>query len=244
VDATSGTLLVAPNLHWEDVPVAAELARRLGPGVPRPTADNEANLAALAELRDGAGQGLRDFIHVSGEVGIGAGVVLGGELFRGAHGYGGEFGHLTVEPGGRPCACGSVGCLETRVGLEALLAAAGEKQGDMPSAEPVERLAARANAGDEAAVAALAEGGRWLGVALASAANLLDPQAFILGGFLAPLADHLAPAAEAELRARVLGAGRGLPALLTSPIGPEAAVCGAAGEVLERVLADPAAVAR
>jgi predicted NBD/HSP70 family sugar kinase len=244
VDATSGTLLVAPNLHWEDVPVAAELARRLGPGAPRPTADNEANLAALAELRDGAGQGLRDFIHVSGEVGIGAGVVLGGELFRGAHGYGGEFGHLTVEPDGKPCACGSIGCLETRLGLEALLAAAGETEGtDTPSAEPVERLAARAGAGDEAAVAALAEAGRWLGVALASAANLLDPQAFVLGGFLAPLADHLAPAAEAELRARVLGAGRGLPALLTSPIGPEAAVCGAAGEVLERVVADPASVA-
>ena len=243
VDAASGTLLVAPNLQWEDVPVAAELARRLGPDAPAVTADNEANLAALAELRDGAGQGLRDFVHVSGEVGIGAGVVLGGELFRGAHGYGGEFGHLTVEPDGRRCACGSIGCLETRLGLEALLRAADEAwEGDTATGKPVERLAARARDGDDTARAALAEGGRWLGVALGSAANLLDPQAFILGGFLAPLADYVAPAAEAELARRVLGARRGLPALLTSPIGPEAAVCGAAGEVLERVIADPVSV--
>ena len=242
VDAASGTLLVAPNLHWEDVPVADELARRLGPGAPPISADNDANLAALAELRSGAGQGLRDFVHVTGEIGIGAGVVLGGELFRGAHGYGGEFGHLTVEPNGQPCACGSVGCLETRAGLEALLRAAGEAEAGGTPAGPVERLAARADAGDEQARAALAEGGRWLGVALASAANLLDPQAFILCGFFAPLAEHLRPAAEAELRLRVLGAQRGLPAVLTSSLGPDAAVCGAAGEVLERVLADPAAV--
>jgi predicted NBD/HSP70 family sugar kinase len=243
VDAASGTLLVAPNLHWEDLPVAAELAGRLGTGAPPVTADNDANLAALAELRSGAGQGLRDFVHVTGDVGIGAGVVLGGELFRGAHGYGGEFGHLTVEPNGRRCACGSVGCLETRAGLEALLRAAGEpEEGGTPTGQPVERLAARADAGDDQACAALAEGGRWLGVALASAANLLDPQAFILCGFFAPLAEHLRPAAEAELRLRVLGAQRGLPAVLTSPLGPEATVCGAAGEVVERVLADPAAV--
>jgi predicted NBD/HSP70 family sugar kinase len=245
VDAASGTLLVAPNLHWDDLPVAAELARRLGPGAPPITADNDANLAALAELRSGAAEGLRDFVHVTGEVGIGAGIVIGGELFRGAHGYGGEFGHVTVEADGLPCACGSVGCLETRVGLEALLRASAD--GSEPEAatgfEPVERLAARADAGDERARAALAEGGRWLGVALASTANLVDPQAFILGGFFAPLAEHLAPAAEAELRLRVLGAGRGLPALLKSQLGPEGAVCGAAGEVLERVMADPAIVA-
>jgi predicted NBD/HSP70 family sugar kinase len=243
VDAATGTLLVSPNLRWQDVPVTAMLVERLGRAAPPVTADNEANLAALAELRQGAGQGLRDFVHVSGEIGIGAGVVLDGRLFRGAHGYGGEFGHLTVEPDGEPCACGSRGCLETRLGLRALLAASGVKGGPGDSDDPVARLAARAGAGDERALAALADAGRWLGVALASAANLLDPQAFVLGGFLAPLAEQLAPAAEAELRARVLGAGRGLPSLLTSPLGPEAAVCGAAGEALERVVADPGVLA-
>jgi predicted NBD/HSP70 family sugar kinase len=244
VDAASGTLLLAPNLHWEDVPVATALAERLGDAGPRPTADNEANLAAVAELREGAGRGLSSFVHVSGEVGIGAGIVLDRTLFRGAHGFGGEFGHMTVDPDGPPCACGSRGCLETRAGLEALLAAAGEDEPDrVPSGEPVSRLAARADAGDAAAVEALRDAGRWLGIALGSAANLLDPQAFVLGGFLAPLAAHLAPAAEEELRGRVLGAARRMPRLITSPLGPEAAVRGAAALALARLVDDPGMLA-
>jgi predicted NBD/HSP70 family sugar kinase len=239
VDAATGTLLVAPNLRWEDIAVVDALTERLGIDLPV-AADNEANLAALAELREGAGRGLRDFVHVSGEVGIGAGVILGGELFRGAHGFGGEFGHVTVEADGLDCACGSRGCLETRAGLEALLDAAEE---DSPpgttAAQRVAGLAARADAGDVAAVDALAVAGRWLGVALGSAANLLDPQAFVLGGFLAQLAPHLRPAAEAELQARILGAGRRMPQVLSSPLGPEAASRGAAVLALRGVLADP-----
>ncbi|HEX4692287.1 MAG TPA: ROK family transcriptional regulator [Solirubrobacteraceae bacterium] len=244
VDAASGTLLLAPNLHWEDVPVATALAERLGDAGPPPTADNEANLAAVAEAREGAGRGLSSFVHVSGEVGIGAGVVIDGAVFRGAHGFGGEFGHMTVDPDGPPCACGSRGCLETRAGLEALLAAAGEPEVDrVPSGEPVTRLASRADAGDAAAVEALRDAGHWLGIALGSAANLLDPQAFVLGGFLAPLAAHLAPAAEEEMRGRVLGAGRRMPDLITSPLGPEAAVRGAAALALARLVDDPGMLA-
>jgi predicted NBD/HSP70 family sugar kinase len=243
VDAASGTLLVAPNLHWEDIPVVDELAERLGGDLPL-AADNEANLAAVAELREGAGRGLHEFVHVSGEVGIGAGVILGGELFRGAHGFGGEFGHMTVEAEGLPCACGSRGCLETRAGLEALLEAAGESPAPgATAAESVAGLAARADAGERAALDALDTAGRWLGVALGSAANLLDPQAFVLGGFLAQLSPHLRPAAEAELRARVLGARRGLPDVLSSPLGPEAASRGAAVLALRGVLADPGVLA-
>jgi predicted NBD/HSP70 family sugar kinase len=243
VDAATGTLLVAPNLHWEDIEIVEALAERLGSELPL-AADNEANLAALAELREGAGRGLRDFVHVSGEVGIGAGVILGGELFRGAHGFGGEFGHVTVEPEGLDCACGSRGCLETRAGLEALLDAAGvAPEPGATAAESVAGLAARADAGEVAAVDALATAGRWLGVALGSAANLLDPQAFVLGGFLAALAPHLRDGAEAELRVRVLSARRGLPDLLSSPLGPEAASRGAAAAALRSVLADPGILA-
>jgi predicted NBD/HSP70 family sugar kinase len=238
VDAGTGMLLVAPNLHWEDLPVAEDLGRRLADARLPLTADNEANLAALAELREGAGRGLQSFVHVSGEVGIGAGVVLGGELFRGAHGFGGEFGHLTVDPDGPRCACGARGCLETRTGLEALLAAAGTTNGGT-AGESVARLAAAAESGDETALGALREGGRWLGIGLASAANLLDPQAFVLGGFLAQLAPHMTEAAESELRDRMLGSGRGRPQVLASPLGPEAASRGAALLALRRVLADP-----
>jgi predicted NBD/HSP70 family sugar kinase len=240
VDTAAGVLLLAPNLRWEDLPVARMLMQRIdAPGLDV-VIDNEANLAALAELHEGAGRGLQHFVHVSGEVGIGAGVVLDGRLFRGAHGFGGEFGHLTVDPGGTRCACGSHGCLETCAGLEAVLAAAGESGlSDASAADAVAKLAGRAQEGDPATVGALGDAGHWLGIGLACVANLLDPEAIVLGGFLASLAPHLAPAAEAELDARMLGSGHGRPDVLASPLGSAAASRGGAALALHRVLENP-----
>jgi predicted NBD/HSP70 family sugar kinase len=106
-----GLIRVAPNLGWRDVDAAAAL------GFPV-TVDNEANLAALSELR--AAGGRPSFIYVSGEIGVGAGIVLDGELYRGARGWSGEIGHLTVDPDGRPCRCGARGCLEQYAGQEAI----------------------------------------------------------------------------------------------------------------------------
>ncbi|MGK5681221.1 ROK family transcriptional regulator [Actinoplanes sp. URMC 104] len=112
-----GLVRVAPNLGWQDVDVPPLL-----PGLADlPIAvDNEANLAALGELRaDGAEP---SFLYVSGEIGIGAGIVLDGELYRGGRGWSGEIGHVTVHPGGRPCRCGANGCLEQYAGQEAVAA--------------------------------------------------------------------------------------------------------------------------
>src|SRR5690606_12821092 len=93
----------APNLPgWRDFPAAAALADALG--LPVVTVDNEANLAALAEHR--YGDGADSFVHVSGEIGVGGGLVLGGELFRGIRGYAGELGHISVDPTGPACGCG------------------------------------------------------------------------------------------------------------------------------------------
>jgi predicted NBD/HSP70 family sugar kinase len=240
VDPAAGVLLLAANLQWEDLPVVEMLMERLdAPGLPV-TVDNEANLAAIAEQREGAGRGLAHFVHVSGDVGIGAGIVLGGELFRGAHGFGGEFGHMTVDPDGPECACGSHGCLETRAGLDALLAAAGQPGvAGTPAADAAAGLSDRAGAGDAAAVGALREGGRWLGIGLASAANLLDPEAFVLGGFLTTLAPYVTPAVEAELDARLLGSRRARPDVIASRLGADAACRGGAAHALRRVLDDP-----
>jgi predicted NBD/HSP70 family sugar kinase len=247
VDAANGALLVAPNLSWNEVPVVDELRERLGgPAFPL-AADNEANLAALAELWEGTARGFTDVLYVSGEIGIGAGIILGGELFRGAQGFGGEFGHMTIEPGGRPCACGSRGCLETVAGLEALLELAGLDPSDARtttgSGEPVATLATRARAGDEHALAALREAGRWLGIAIASAANLLNFQAVVLGGFFGQLSTWLAAPIARELEVHVLASEWAVPRLLPSTLGPEAAVRGAAAQSLRRVLADPMAAA-
>ncbi len=119
-----GLVRVAPNLGWQDVDAAA-LLRTVPALAGLPIAvDNEANLAALGELRAGGGGG-QSFLYVSGEVGIGAGIVLDGELYRGGRGWSGEIGHVTVYPGGRPCRCGANGCLEQYAGQEAMNADAG-----------------------------------------------------------------------------------------------------------------------
>src|SRR6478735_10586633 len=151
VDIQNGALLVAPNLHWENVAIIEQLRERIEDSALPLGVDNEANLAALAELWEGAATGISDFMYASGEIGVGGGLVLGGELFRGYRGFGGEFGHTTVEPDGLPCACGSRGCLETRAGLEPLLAAAGidgnGESGSRGLAKPVSELVRRAKAG-------------------------------------------------------------------------------------------------
>ena len=155
VDIEHGSLLVAPNLHWEDVAVVDLLRERIGEESLPLDLDNEANLAALAELWEGAAIGVGDFMYASGEIGVGGGLILGGELFRGYRGFGGEFGHTTVEPDGLPCACGSRGCLETRAGLEPLLAAAGlngEAVHSRGSGKPVAELVRRAQEQDPMAL--------------------------------------------------------------------------------------------
>jgi predicted NBD/HSP70 family sugar kinase len=247
VDAARGSLLVAPNLGWNEVAVVDELHERMsGPPFPL-AADNEANLAALAELWEGTARGLSDVLYVSGEIGVGAGIIVGGELFRGSQGFGGEFGHMTIDAGGRPCACGSRGCLETLAGLEPLLEMAGleptDAAGTTGSGEPVSALATRARMGDQQALAALRDAGHWLGIGIASAANLLNFQAVVLGGFFAQLATWLAEPIARELETHVLASEWGVPRLLPSTLGPEAAVRGAAALSLRRVLSDPASAA-
>jgi predicted NBD/HSP70 family sugar kinase len=237
VDST-GRLLVAPNLGWSDVQVPERLAELLGgPSFPV-GAENEANLGALAELWEGAGRRMGDFIYVSGELGVGAGIIVGGELFRGAHGFGGELGHITVDPAGELCACGNRGCLETRVALGALLRAAGLEPGARVAA-----LAVRAEAGDARALEALDEAGHWLGMGIAAAANLLNPRGVVVGGYFATLAPWLVPGLEEELAARVLSAEWDAPGVVTSELGAGAAVRGASAAALRRVFADPGLVA-
>jgi predicted NBD/HSP70 family sugar kinase len=119
VDPEARRLFVAPNLHWFDADLAKAIQRLALPSGLDITVDNEANLAALAELRFGAGRGLSSFVFVSGGIGIGAGIVIDGRLARGAHGFGGELGHVVVDPGGRRCTCGARGCLETIAGADA-----------------------------------------------------------------------------------------------------------------------------
>ncbi|HEU4348887.1 MAG TPA: ROK family transcriptional regulator, partial [Actinoplanes sp.] len=181
--SAGGMVRVAPNLGWQDVDAATLLRDELGLPV---MVDNEANLAALSELR---AAGTPDFVYVSGEIGIGAGIVLGGALYRGVHGWSGEIGHVPVHPDGPRCRCGARGCLEQYAGQEAILRAAG-----VSALDPLDPVAAPA----------LADAGAALGVALAGVINLLDLDTIVLGGGYGPLLPWLRGGIETELRRRVL----------------------------------------
>ena len=243
VDARSGRLLRAPNLGWSDLDIAAELCERLEVDLPI-TIDNEANLAALAEHWRGAAQGLRSFVCVFGEIGVGAGIFVDGELFRGSHGYGGELGHMTVDRDGLPCACGNRGCLETLVGQEAIARRAGLTGHDGARTRSVtDELVRRARAGDPATLDSVRDAGAVLGTALASTINLFDLDGIVLGGAFGPLAPWLVDEVRAALAEHLLSAAWSTCELRTSTFGEDAAVRGAAALVLRRVLTAPWEVA-
>ncbi|MFD8755851.1 ROK family protein [Kitasatospora sp. NPDC059577] len=240
----SGAVLQrAANLGWEDVPLAAGLRAALRPGADGldelpVEADNEANLGGLAERW--LGDGAEDFLYVSAEAGVGAAIVVGGRLLRGARGHAGEFGHVPVHPDGPRCACGARGCLEQYAGEAAVLRAAGltGARGDW-----VTLLADRAGAGEEPARAALAGAGSALGIAAAGAVNLLDPAEVVLGGGYARLAPWLIPAMRAELTARVTVRPWAEDRLTVSRLGRRGPLLGAAVRVVRGIVADPGLLA-
>lgn len=258
------TVVHAPNLGWRDtdlapwlLPVTAPGPARnadTGPGRPLPlTVDNEASLGALAELRSGGGPTeaagpAADFLHVSAEIGIGAAVVVGGQLLRGARGFAGELGHVPVHPEGRPCRCGGRGCLEQYAGEAAVLRACGLAPERAAAAYPgpggrMALLARRAADGDAATLGALREAGSALGIALAGGVQLLDPQAVVLGGALAGLARWVLPSLERELTSRTTVAAQpgrtGRPLVHVSALGADGPLLGAAHAALRTVLDDP-----
>ncbi|MCW2638790.1 MAG: hypothetical protein JWP76_1096 [Dactylosporangium sp.] len=235
----NGLVRVAPNLGWRDVDVRGPLtAAPHWPDLPV-SVDNEANLGALGELA--VAPASPSFLYVSGEVGIGAGVVLDGALFRGAHGWSGEIGHVTVAPDGLVCRCGARGCLEQYAGQEAITRAAGIGRDPALSADvAVATIVELASASDPGVLDALRGAGTALGIAAAGVVNVLDVDTVVLGGTFAALADWLGSHVERELRKRVLTAEWSPIGVRASALGASATVVGAAGSVLRDLRAAPA----
>jgi predicted NBD/HSP70 family sugar kinase len=247
VDRERAVLTRGPNLDWHDVPVGDLLRDRLGDAYPIGV-DNEGNLATLAEATPGDPD-RQDVLVVFGEVGVGGGIVAGGRLQRGRQGYAGEFGHMIVEPQGRLCGCGRVGCWETVVGLRALLDLAADP--DDPVRDPalgiegrLAELNRRADLGDTRTLGALAQVGDWVGVGCALLVNALNPAAIVLSGHFAAVGKHLRPAVESRLQADVLAPDAGGTRVELSALGFTAAVRGGAGLSLEAVFEDPTRVER
>ena len=192
VDATRGIELYSPILGWREVPLAAPLAEELELPV---YVENDVNALTLAERWYGAGRDFRNFVCVTVGEGIGAGVVVEGELYRGAAGGAGELGHITLDPHGPLCRCGERGCLEVYASDRFLL-----QQAEALGHETVEGLAAAARAGDRAAQAVFMEMGRALGIGVKNLVNLLNPEAVVLGGERLDAADLFLPAFEEQVR--------------------------------------------
>jgi len=237
VRRTDGLVRMAPNLGWIDIPLGERLAAALGLAVPLEVT-NEADLGALAELRRGAARGVDHVIYLSGEVGVGGGIIVDGRPLTSVAGYGGEIGHIPINPAGARCACGSIGCWETEVGATALLRRAGRSTDGGRGA--VDAVLHAASAGDPLALAALEETGRWVGVGLAGLVNVFNPRLVVFGG----LFEHLYPYIEQPVRAvldeRALRAPAELVDLVPSALGDDAPLLGAAELAFEPLLADPA----
>ena len=232
-----GRVAVAPNLGWKDVDLATEVAEAVGLDLPV-VVGNDADLGALSEFTFGVRAD--HMVYVSGEVGVGGSVISDGVRVTGRSGFAGEVGHVLVNPAGAPCSCGAIGCWETEVGERALLRRAGlDVDGGVPA---VDELLDRADAGDPAALAALEEEGRWLGVGIAGLINAFDPDVVVLGALLGRVLPRVRGSLEDELAARrIHGLERSVP-VVGATAGRDASVLGAAELALAAVLADPAAV--
>ncbi|ALG09094.1 ROK family transcriptional regulator [Kibdelosporangium phytohabitans] len=231
VESSTGFLRTAPNLGWRDVDVQTELRDRVDLGDTAVLVGNEANFAALGEMWGGDHGELRDFVHVSGEIGIGAGIVMDGELFEGVRGFGGEIGHLPVDSKGPQCSCGARGCLEAMAGQDTILRHAG-----VPD---VDTLVERLRDNDRKAITATRSVARWLGTALSNVVNLLDVPTIVLGGTYARIEPWLHELLLDELNLRVVSATWSQMRILPSTLGTEAAVRGAAVSAVRAIVADP-----
>lgn len=244
IDRRRGLAISAVNLPIVDVPIRDEMQRRLDLPV---FVDNDANLAALAEHRYGAARGATEAVMLTIGTGIGGGLVLGDELYRGATGAGAELGHVVVEAGGPSCQgnCPNRGCVETMSSGTALAregrAAAGREPdsalGRLAAAgEPVDGRAvvAAALAEDATARDVVERAGRYLGVALASFANLFEPGVIVVGGGVMAAGELLLGPARAELEARALPPMNSTP-VVAAELGPDAGMIGAATMALDEL---------
>jgi predicted NBD/HSP70 family sugar kinase len=229
IDRTRGRVVEAPNLGWVDVDLAGALSAELGDRIPV-AVDNDANCAARAESLHGVAAGVNDFVYLTGTVGLGAGIVSGGQIVRGSRGLAGEVGHQRVGDERHECACGRTGCWEATVGLRALVRATGIPL--EPGEDPVSYAERVVKAPDTSS--ATAEIGVSLARGVAQLAATLDPAMIVLGGSFVPLGEVLVPAVEAALARGFTGPGC---TVALSTLGLHAASVGAAVDALDDVYA-------
>jgi glucokinase len=229
-------VVCSPNLHAiEGIRLKDELESEIKLPL---TIENDNSAAAWGEFRFGAGRGTNHLVFVGLGTGIGGGVVIHGELLRGAQGSGGELGHVTIQATGPRCACGNRGCLEALASGSAIGRRARQVASEKPASD-LGRLAAErkvlgedvthlAREGDEAALSVLKEAGRWLGIGLAGFVNIFNPEAIVVGGGAMGAGELMLASARQEIRARARPPARDLIEVREATLGPDSGVLGAA----------------
>ncbi|MEU7064394.1 MULTISPECIES: ROK family transcriptional regulator [unclassified Streptomyces] len=230
IDVESGTLgstAILPG--WAGINPRQELSSRLGVPV---YVDNDANLGALGELVWGSGRGVKDLAYIKVASGVGSGLVINGQIYRGPGGTAGEIGHITLDESGPVCRCGNRGCLETFTAARYVLPLL---QGSHGPELTMDRVVELAREGDPGCRRVITDVGRHIGSGVASLCNLLNPSRVVLGGSLAEAGELvLAPIRESVGRYAIPSAARQL-SVLTGSLGGRAEVLGALALVLSEM---------
>jgi glucokinase len=231
-----------PNLHdWHDVKLASALKKKIALPI---RVENDANVAALAEARFGAGKQFKDFLFVIWGTGVGGGIIYDHEIFHGPNGGAGELGHLSINYEGPQCNCGNRGCIESYIGqrylsmrTKSLLDRYPDSVikelvgGDLDKIEPA-IVAAASEKGDTAAIEILREAGTLLGYALASAMNLLDLRVAVIGGGISAAPEFVYDAMTSGLHDRILRTHKPYVQALRAKLGNAAGIIGAAAMMM------------
>jgi predicted NBD/HSP70 family sugar kinase len=228
---------------WNDVSITGELGQSFGCPI---YMDNDANLGALAERWWGAGRSGEDLAFIKIATGVGAGLIIGGQIYRGAGGTAGEIGHVAIDPRGPVCRCGLTGCLAAMVGAEPMAERAraelsrGTPSRLSPQQTSLHAIAAAARDGDALAMQLVAEAGRHLGIGVAGLLNLLNPAVVVLAGPLIAAGDLLLAPIRNTVQHSTLWESVARSRIQTSELGEAAIAIGAATQVLSAALENQA----
>ena len=253
VSADQNHVTFAPNIAWRDYPLGDKVAELIDDDSTYVVVDNDANAAGWAEYVHGAARGTRNMVLLTIGTGLGAAVVVNGEMVRGAYGFAAELGHVRVVPDGELCGCGQHGCWEqyasgSALTREARLAAALDAErgatlialaGGAPELIKGPHVTQAAKEGDELAIELLADLGRWIGTGCAQISAVLDPEIFVIGGGVIDAGDLiLEPARAAFAQHLTARAHRPVPAIVAADMGNDAGIVGAAALAREAVPLD------
>lgn len=236
LDREAGLVIESPNLGWTRYPVRDRISQGLG----LPTSlDNDANCATYGEWWRGSARGARSVVGITLGTGVGGGLVVNGDLVRGASGAAGELGHTIVEMDGRPCPCGSRGCLEAYVSGRAIAELARERldagKGSILSGEELSAACVfdAAAAGDDVARDVVRSTARTLGAGLASVVNLLSPEVVVMAGGVAASADQLLASVRREVNRRSFRFASRVCSIVRGSLGDAVGIVGAVGIYLD-----------